>query len=217
MGAANSVIFDRYRRVDGPDDIPRPLDFDRHGRPGPICSGCPLRAWLGDGKPRQSSLSILDVDDCASALMIVFQCNVFSLNATTHWGLAWAVDDWQLHSRALNETGAWLSGRRPPLALTPRERFWFRFYGLCSLTLRIVIDLVLFFGGGYFFTHLFGGPGLVAFLFMAGWWNRDHLKVVWRWAGCTPFEAWRYFSQWRSRRVEQTSALLNDADVTPIR
>ena len=93
-----------------------------------------------------------------SALMIVFQANVFSLNATTHWGLAWAVDDWQLHSRALNETSAWLSGRRSPIALTPRERFWFRVYGLCSLTLRVGIDLVLFFGGGYFFTHFFGPP-----------------------------------------------------------
>jgi hypothetical protein len=149
-----------------------------------------------------------------SALMIVFQANIFSLNATTHWGLAWTVDDWQLHSRAINETNAWLSGRRSPQALTPRERFWLRVYGLCSLTLRVSIDLVLFFGGGYFFTHVFGGPGALAFLFMAGWWNRDHLKVVWRWTGYTPIEAWQYFRR-RDRQTEQNAALRTDADLTP--
>ncbi|HEX4413620.1 MAG TPA: hypothetical protein VH107_08325 [Lacipirellulaceae bacterium] len=149
-----------------------------------------------------------------SALMIVFQSNIFSLNATTHWGLAWAVDDWQLHSRALDETNAWLAGRRSPLALTPRERLWLRVYGLCSLTLRVTIDLVLFFGGGYFFMHVFGSPGAIAFLFMAGWWNRDHLKAVWRWTGYTPFEAWQNFRQWRNRRVGRNTVLTNDADLT---
>jgi hypothetical protein len=141
-----------------------------------------------------------------SALMIVFQANVFSLNATTHWGLAWAVDDWQLHSRALNETSAWLRGRRSPQALTPRERFWLRVYGVCSLTLRIGIDLVLFFGGGYFFTHFFGPTGAVAFLFMAGWWNRDHLKVLWRWTGYTPVEAWKNLSAWRQQRAQHSGS-----------
>jgi hypothetical protein len=152
-----------------------------------------------------------------SALMIVFQSNIFSLNATTHWGLAWAVDDWQLHSRALNETNAWLSGRRSPEALTQRERFWLRVYGLSSLTLRVTIDLVLFFGGGYFFTHVFGGPGAIAFLFMAAWWNRDHLKGVWRWTGYTPIEVLQNFRRWRNWRAEQRKVRHNDADLTVTR
>ncbi len=149
-----------------------------------------------------------------SGLMILFQINIFSLNATTHWGLAWAVDDWQLHSRALNETKAWLLGRRSPQALTPRERFWLRVYGLCSLTLRIGIDLVLFFGGGYFFTHFFGPSGAVAFLLMTAWWNREHLKVLWRATGSIPAEAWNNLSAWRNRRSEPTSSPPTDLDLT---
>jgi hypothetical protein len=138
-----------------------------------------------------------------AALMIVFQANIFSLNATTHWGLAWAVGDWALHSRALSETSAWLLGRRSPQALTPRERFWLRAYGLCSLALRIGIDVLLFFGGGYFFTHFFGPSGAVAFLLMTGWWNRDHLKVLWRWSGDIPDELRKNVCAWRGRRAKQ--------------
>jgi hypothetical protein len=138
--------------------------------------------------------------------MIIFQANVFSLNATTHWGVAWAVDDWQLHSRALNETSAWLRGRRSPQALTPRERFWLRVYGLCSLTLRVGIDLVLFFGGGYFFTHFFGPPGAVAFVLMTVWWNRDKLRVLWRWSGYAPAEIWKNWAAWRQRPAQRNAS-----------
>lgn len=148
-----------------------------------------------------------------AALMIVFQANIFSLNSTMHWGLAWAVGDWALHSRALNETSAWLLGRRSPQALTPRERFWLRAYGLCSLTLRIGIDLLLFFGGGYFFTHFFGPSGAVAFLLMTGWWNRDHLKALWQWSRYTPVDVWRNVSAWRASRTHQPG--MSHADLEP--
>lgn len=82
---------------------------------------------------------------CLIGFLLV-QCNPF-VSQSAYWSLCKWVDDWRLRQRATNETKAWLAMRRSPEALTSRERFWLRIYGL-----------------SYYFSYLALNAGLLLLL-----------------------------------------------------
>lgn len=73
---------------------------------------------------------------------------------------AW-LKDGQIRERAIGETRAWLTGRAGPAALTDRERFWLRLYGLGYYAFNVSMQLALLVGGGYWLESRFGPSGLV--------------------------------------------------------
>lgn len=115
-----------------------------------------------------------------SLVMTLWQCNPFTVQSSAHWALATAVGDWRLHSRAIEETKAWLWGNTSPEPLSPRERRWLRVYGLGHLALKLVADLVLLVGGSYLLTSNWGSKGGVLMAILVLWWNRAYFAPLWR-------------------------------------
>ncbi|HZZ72910.1 MAG TPA: hypothetical protein VFE24_11715 [Pirellulales bacterium] len=116
-------------------------------------------------------------------LVTLYQCNIFSPFAAAGWGLCLAVEDWNLRNRAIAETNAWLARRTSPEALTARERFWLRAYGLGDYLLRFGIDALMLFGGGTFVIACYGAHGFAIFLLLVLFWNRARLAPLWRLLG----------------------------------
>jgi multidrug resistance efflux pump len=92
--------------------------------------------------------------------------------------LSYAVDEINLRPRALAETNAWFAGRTAPEALTDRERYWFRYYGVCYYLFRLVFDPALLFFCGYWCTDHFHWGGGFAFVVGALWWYSDSIGRV---------------------------------------
>ncbi len=156
-------------------------------------------------------LLILMIIPCAA--MTLYQCNPFSIYSTAHWALASWLDDWRLHSRAIEETKAWFWGRISPEPLTGRERRWLRTYGVLHYALRFVANSVLLGIAGYVVTHYFGAPGAAILLILLVWWNRAYLAPLWRATGMSCQEIqlaaarlWRGRGQHHSRMPETTEA-----------
>jgi hypothetical protein len=143
----------------------------------------------------------------------LYQCNPFSIYATAHWALASALDDWRLHSRAIEETKAWFWGRISPEPLTDRERRWLRAYGAVHYTLRFLANVALLGVAGYVVTRYFGAPGAAILLLLCVWWNRAYLAPLWRATGMSCQEIhdaasqlWRGSAQPTNRMPESTEA-----------
>jgi HlyD family secretion protein len=71
---------------------------------------------------------------------VFLQCNIFVMHSA-YWALCARLGDWRLQDRAKAETRAWLALQRSPEALTRRERFWLRLYGLGYYGGHGLIDL----------------------------------------------------------------------------
>jgi hypothetical protein len=115
-----------------------------------------------------------------SAVVFLYQFNIFSPYTSGCWLLSKAAGDWNLRNRALAETRAWALVRTSPAPITRRERFWLRTYGVGIYLTRFAIDLVLLFGGGYALTNRYGAGGAVGFCLLFVWWNRSYLGWLWR-------------------------------------
>lgn len=126
-------------------------------------------------------LLVLMIIPCAA--MTLYQCNPFSIYSTAHWALASWLDDWRLHSRAIEETKAWFWGRISPEPLTDGERRWLRTYGVLHYSLRFVANIVLLCLAAYIVTEYFGAPGALILLILFVWWNRAYLAPLWRATG----------------------------------
>lgn len=134
-----------------------------------------------------------------ASVITLCQCNPFSVQTSAHWALAAAVDDWKLHSRALEETKAWLSLSTSPEPLTPRERRWLRLYGLAHYSLHFVADLLLLVGGTWLLTRTWGSAGAATMALLVLWWNRGYLAPLWRLTGMSFGEMFRWITPARSR------------------
>jgi HlyD family secretion protein len=95
-----------------------------------------------------------------------------------YWVLCYAVEEFNLRERALAETNAWFSGRRAPEALTDRERYWFRWYGLGYYLFRLVFDPAVLLYCGFWMVEHFRGPGAIVFVALALWWYSDEIGRV---------------------------------------
>ncbi|MBL9123216.1 MAG: hypothetical protein JNG90_06255 [Planctomycetaceae bacterium] len=132
-------------------------------------------------------------------IVTLWQCNPFSVQSSAHWALAAAVDDWKLHSRAIEETKAWLLLNTSPEPLTDRERFWLRIYGLAHYAVHLAADLVLLVGGSYMLTSYWGSVGAAVMAIFVVWWNRAYLTPLWRLIGMGWGDRWDWSRPARSR------------------
>jgi multidrug resistance efflux pump len=92
--------------------------------------------------------------------------------------LCYAVDELNLRQRALAETDAWLTGRRAPEALTRRQRYWFRYYGVSYLLFRLVFDPVMILFCGFWMVQHFHGAGFLVFMIALLWWYSDSIGRI---------------------------------------
>lgn len=92
-----------------------------------------------------------------------------------YWILCYALDDPRLRERALAEVGAWLRFRTSPEALTRRERYWLRAYGLGYYGFRLAFDGALLAFGACYLTLRYQGFGAALFLALATYFYRDSL------------------------------------------
>ncbi|MBK7973417.1 MAG: hypothetical protein IPK07_09105 [Deltaproteobacteria bacterium] len=96
--------------------------------------------------------------------------------------------DGQVRERAIGETRAWLAGRPGPAALTERERFWLRLYGVGYYAFNVSMQLVLLVGGGYWLESRFGPSGLMFGCAVYLWAYRKEVAAImtdndgYRWA-----------------------------------
>jgi hypothetical protein len=99
---------------------------------------------------------------------------IFQLIPFLQTDLYAAISRWtrtpDLYGRALAETRAWLRWGRSPQALTERERFWFRVFGLGALLTNFLLHALLMLGGAYMLHGKYGGPGALLALFLSAWW-----------------------------------------------
>jgi HlyD family secretion protein len=93
---------------------------------------------------RHSGLHIFFAFMIAPCLISFFlvQCNPF-IAQSGYFGLCRWLGDWRLCQRAQGETWAWLGMRRSPEAVTDRERFWLRAYGLGYYGTRLALSVSL--------------------------------------------------------------------------
>ena len=83
-----------------------------------------------------------------------------------------AVAEPRLYTRARAEVKAWLSWRTSPEPLTPRERFWFRVYGLSSIMFTFVIRVAIVSFGTWWLIKKYQGIGaLVAIALCLAWYG----------------------------------------------
>jgi multidrug efflux pump subunit AcrA (membrane-fusion protein) len=117
---------------------------------------------------------------------LLLQCNVFAFHSS-YWMLCWWLRDWRLQERALSETRAWIAMRRSPEALTSRERFWLRLYGLGYYGGRVAMDCALMFGLIFYVIAnrhprdptIFAFAGVVFIAVVQGWSLERWLMPAW--------------------------------------
>jgi multidrug efflux pump subunit AcrA (membrane-fusion protein) len=98
-----------------------------------------LSGWaMSAGHPVGQRLFALMVMPCLLSFVLL-QCNIFTHHAA-YWWICAKLRDWRLQERAVAETRAWLGGHRSPEALSGRERFWLRLYGLGYYGSRAAIE-----------------------------------------------------------------------------
>jgi multidrug resistance efflux pump len=93
-----------------------------------------------------------------------------------YWILCYALEEYRLSERALAETSAWLNGRPPPEALTRKQRYWFRFYGLSSYIFKLLIESTFWLIAGIWLFHTYKGPGAIAFFVAIVWFYHDPIE-----------------------------------------
>ncbi len=86
--------------------------------------------------------------------------------------------DGQIRERALGETRAWLLGRPGPAALTDRERFWLRAYGIGYYVFLVATQIALVIGGGWWLEDRFGPSGLGFGLAVYLWAFRKEIGAI---------------------------------------
>lgn len=117
----------------------------------------------------------------------------FFMEFSGYFVLCYAVDELNLRPRALAETDAWLTGLRSPEALTGRQRYWFRFYGVSYYLFRILFDTLMLLFCGIWMYQKFHGSGVLVFLIAVVWWYSDSMgraimdnetiQLLLRWGG----------------------------------
>jgi len=89
--------------------------------------------------------------------------------------LSYACEVPQLKDRAKHETRAWLLGRVAPEALAPRNRFWFRVYGLAHEAWLVWVHLILIGLGGLVLTTGLGAGGAMLVSVLVVWWYHNEI------------------------------------------
>lgn len=101
-----------------------------------------LIGWAMSGRhPALQTFFAFMIPSCVVGFLLV-QCNPFATHSL-YFALCRWLNDWRVRERALAETQAWLGWHRSPEALTGRERFWLRLYGLTYYVCRIGLDVAL--------------------------------------------------------------------------
>ncbi len=90
---------------------------------------------------------------------------------------AW-LKDGRIRERAIAETKAWFGRRPSPEALTDRERFWLRLYGVGYYVFVVLAQLLLVVGGGYWLESRFGPSGLAFGLAVYLWAFRKEVGAI---------------------------------------
>jgi putative peptide zinc metalloprotease protein len=112
---------------------------------------------------------------------LLLQLNVF-LPLDGQYALAWYWQTPKLWERARQETRSWLLWRRSREALSRRERFWFRFYGLFTYLWTWSLTVAIITLGLWIFTSRFGRAGAVfAMVLVLRWFQRDMAQLVTSW------------------------------------
>lgn len=125
------------------------------------------------------------VASCAGG--VVFNLNVF-YKFNGYLLLCTAVGELHLMERSLNETRAWLARRRSPEALGPRERYWYRAYGLGYYAYHALSVSFLLAASSAFFVGRFGAAGAFWYVVFVFWFFHEPIgriamaSPVLRWA-----------------------------------
>ena len=93
---------------------------------------------LSHRHPIAESFFVLMMAPCLLSFLLL-QCNIF-VPHSAYWGPSAIGQDRRIHDKAVAEVKAWVLWNRSPEALTSRERFSLRIYGLCYYALRLVLD-----------------------------------------------------------------------------
>lgn len=127
---------------------------------GMVRSGTPLEIFL-----------LLLVGPCFVGVLL--RLNVFA-QYDTYALLSYFTDVPLLYERATAETRAWLTLRRAPEALSPRQRFWFRYYGLGALAWSAVLHVVVAAGLIWFMLEqAHGGSAALATTIGLLWYRKE--------------------------------------------
>lgn len=127
---------------------------------GIVRSGTPLETFL-----------LLCVGPCFIGALL--RLNVFA-QYEAYALVSYLVGVPQLYERAAAETRAWLAFRRSPEALSPRQRFWFRYYGLGALLWRWTLHAAVAAGLIWFMkTQASGGSAAMATMVGLLWYRKE--------------------------------------------
>ncbi|MEM7199516.1 MAG: hypothetical protein AAF628_04575 [Planctomycetota bacterium] len=121
-------------------------------------------------RPRSTGGLLCALFIAPALLRLIIQLNPFFAGSTVHIWLSQTHRRPQLLDAARQETAAWLLSRRAPAALTWRERFWLRAYGLADLLYRVAGALLIVLGGGYFLGQQYGLGGALTVIAAFFWW-----------------------------------------------
>jgi multidrug resistance efflux pump len=106
--------------------------------------------------------------------------------------LCYLFKDPLIYERARAETWAWLTRRTSPEALTDRERYWLRLYGLGMYLWDVLGHLVLLIVLEYWLIQRFKGVGALASVLLYAWWQRQ-----WLWRLCMSFSVFQWLANAR--------------------
>jgi hypothetical protein len=126
-----------------------------------------ILAWAACG-PQSETRVFWAMMFLPGVLAVGLQCNPFLPNSV-YWILVMKTRQWHLLQDALGETRAWLTWNRSPRAMTGRERFWMRVYGLGYYAYRITFESIMIVGAGFWLYERFGRDGMLVGAVLALW------------------------------------------------
>ena len=111
-----------------------------------------------------------------SLIWFLVQANPFSRRSSGQFLLCNLTREEDIQTWALEETNSWILGRPRPRPLSPRERFWFRIYGLTYWLYRLALNVATLLFAWFAVFPRYGGPGAICVLIVLVYFNYDLVR-----------------------------------------
>ncbi len=150
-----------------------------------LVGGLSLLLWaMSEPGSGVSHFCLLVIPHCVLGVLLRF--NVLARTDAYAMLCHWTGEP-RLAERAKLEVARWLGAAPPTEALTPRQRFWFRRYGLGLFLWKATVTVVVVVGGGWLLIDQLHGTGAVVGAVALSLWYADEARSkfmsipAWRW------------------------------------